>query len=93
MQPPPTVDAAQADTPARITSKYQVTIPLRVREDIGAEVGDLLLFVKDGPKAWRIVRIPRDPVAALRLAGRDLSGTADEVHQEFEQGWADAERN
>jgi AbrB family looped-hinge helix DNA binding protein len=79
--------------PARITSKYQVTIPQPVREDMGTEVGDLLLFVKDGPNAWRILRIPHDPVEALRLAGRGLTGTPEEVHREFEDGWNDKYRD
>jgi AbrB family looped-hinge helix DNA binding protein len=75
--------------PARITSKYQVTIPQDVREDLGADVGDMLLFVKDGAATWRIRRIPRDPVEALRLAGQGLPGTVAEVHREFEEGWQD----
>jgi len=79
--------------PARVTSKYQVTIPQQVREDTGTEVGDLLLFVKDGPSRWRILRVPRDPVEALRLAGRGLTGTVEEVHREFEEGMHDAYRD
>lgn len=77
---------------ARITSKYQVTIPLRVRNDLGTEVGDLLLFVKDEHDHWRILRIPRDPVEALRLAGRGLTGTAEEMQREIEEGWRDVYR-
>ena len=77
---------------ARITSKYQVTIPQRVRKDLGTEVGDLLVFVKDEHNNWRVLRISRDPVEALRQAGRGLTGTVEEIHREFEEGWRDVDR-
>jgi len=59
---------------------------------MGIEQGDLLLFLADRPGSWTIRRIPRDPVEALRLAGRGLTGTPDEVHREFEAGWQDTYR-
>jgi len=78
---------------ARITSKFQVTIPQQVRQDAGMQVGDFLIFVRteDG---WKIQAVPDDTVAALRLAGddRELQQTLEEYHEEFEAGWDDEYR-
>ena len=75
---------------ARITSKFQVTIPKEVRQNAGMQVGDYLIFVQteDG---WKVQRVPDDTVAALRLAGGDmeLQGILEEYHEEFEMGWDD----
>lgn len=39
------------DTPARITSKGQVTVPKAVREALGIKVGDVVVFRVDGDRA------------------------------------------
>lgn len=75
---------------ARITSKFQVTIPKQVRQDAGMQVGDYLIFVRT-ENGWKIQRVPDDTVAALQLAGdnQELKKTLEEYHREFETGWDD----
>jgi AbrB family looped-hinge helix DNA binding protein len=77
-----------------ITGKYQVTLPKRVREALGAGIGDRLTFVKGEDGFWRILVVPKDPVKALRLAGRALT-PADfaRLHQEYERESEDAYRD
>lgn len=78
---------------ARVTSKFQVTIPKKVRQDVKIRIGDFLLFIKT-ENGWQIQRVPDDTVAALRLAGGDvkLHKTIEEYHEEFEAGWDDEYR-
>ena len=78
----------------RITGKYQVTLPKRVREELGAGVGDRLAFVRGEDGFWRILVVPKDPIAALRLAGRALA-PADfaKLHREYEREAGDAHRD
>jgi AbrB family looped-hinge helix DNA binding protein len=71
---------------ARITPKFQITLPKKIRERLGAKVGDILIFLKEDD-GWKISLIPGDPIAALKKAGRPLTGTVEEVHEEFEKGW------
>lgn len=52
------------DVSARITSKGQVTVPKAVRDALGLEVGDALLFRVDGQRAV-VARTPD----LLHLAG------------------------
>ncbi|MEE8167524.1 MAG: AbrB/MazE/SpoVT family DNA-binding domain-containing protein [Candidatus Hydrothermarchaeales archaeon] len=70
---------------SRLSSKFQITLPKRVREELGANEGDRIVFVKDNDR-WVLVRLPSDPVKALKHLGRKakLSGTAREVHREME---------
>jgi AbrB family looped-hinge helix DNA binding protein len=77
-----------------ITSKYQVTLPKRVRKALGAGVGDRLTFVKGDDGLWRILVVPKDPVKALRLAGKALT-PADftKLHQEYEREGEDTHRD
>jgi len=69
----------------KLSSKYQITIPKRIRKDLKAEVGDRIIFVKIGEK-WTVTKVPRDPAEALMHLGRKtrLTGTAREVHKEME---------
>jgi bifunctional DNA-binding transcriptional regulator/antitoxin component of YhaV-PrlF toxin-antitoxin module len=78
---------------AKIASRYQVTIPRKVRRDLKVAVGDLLVFVKEGGE-WKVRTIPEDPVEALKAAGKALKA-ADfrKVHDDFEQGWQDSARD
>jgi AbrB family looped-hinge helix DNA binding protein len=70
---------------SKLSSKFQITLPKKVREDIGAKEGDRILFVKEKGK-WVLLRVPSDPVEALRYLGRSakLRGTATKVHEEME---------
>jgi hypothetical protein len=53
-----------------------------------------LTFVKGDDGLWRILVVPKDPVKALRLAGRALA-SADfaKLHQEYEREAQDAHRD
>ena len=78
---------------ARIAPKYQVTIPRVVREDANLNVGDYITFIKAPDGFWKIQAIPRDPILALRLAGKELPpGDWRELHGEYEAGWEDERR-
>jgi len=70
----------------KLSSKYQITLPRKVREDIRARKGDRIIFVKDRGQ-WVIMKVPDSPVEALKYLGRKarLGGTAGEVHREMEE--------
>ena len=77
----------------KITAKYQVTLPREVRQALQAKVGDLLVFVPQTDGSFRVHLVPPRLTDALRLAGQQLSpADFQQVHQEFEEGWDDAER-
>lgn len=69
----------------RLSSKFQITLPKRVREDLKAGEGDRIVFVKEGEK-WVLVRLPSDSIEALKYLGKKaaLKGTTKEVHREME---------
>nr|MDO8098758.1 AbrB/MazE/SpoVT family DNA-binding domain-containing protein [Candidatus Njordarchaeota archaeon] len=69
----------------KLSSKFQLTLPRTVRVDLQAKEGDRILFVKKGD-SWVVLRLPNDPVEALKYLGRKakLKGTAKEVHGEME---------
>ncbi len=52
---------------ARVTFKGQVTIPKEIRERLGIETGDFIVFVPLGRRVV-IERIPRPSVAQLKGA-------------------------
>ena len=70
-----------------LSVKNQLTLPKKVREDIGAKRGDRIIFVKNEEGSWIILRLPNDPIKALRFLGKNLSGTHREIHREFEEAW------
>ena len=76
-----------------ITAKHQVTLPKRVRQALGAGVGDRLAFVKGRDGSWHVLAIPKDPVKALMMAGKGL-GPADlaKLHEEYERAGQDPHR-
>ena len=76
-----------------ITAKYQVTLPKRVRQALGAGVGDRLAFVKGEDGFWHVLAIPKDPVKALRMAGKGL-GPANlaKLRKEYERTGEDTHR-
>jgi AbrB family looped-hinge helix DNA binding protein len=78
----------------RITGKYQLTLPKQVRDDLRAGVGDRLVFVRGEDGFWRILVVPKDPIAALRLAGKALSPSDfARLHQAYEREVEDAQRD
>ena len=76
----------------KITAKYQITLLREVRQALQAKVGDLLVFVPQTDGSFRVQLVPPRLTDALRLAGQQLSpADFQQVHQEFEEGWNDAE--
>ncbi len=71
---------------SKLSSKFQLTLPKPVREDLGAREGDRILFERDEKGFWTILRVPSDPAEALRHLGEraGLTGTPEEVHGEME---------
>ncbi|KXA94727.1 hypothetical protein AKJ65_03590 [candidate division MSBL1 archaeon SCGC-AAA259E19] len=71
---------------SKLSSKFQLTLPKRVREDLEVEEGDRILFVKGEGGQWTILRVPSDPLDALRYLGEraGLTGTPSEVRREME---------
>lgn len=69
---------------ATLTSKGQVTIPVHVREALGIQQGDRLLFVADASGAYQI--------RALRSSHHELAGMlSDFATQAYsEEGFQDA---
>ncbi|AHF98345.1 AbrB family transcriptional regulator [Halostagnicola larsenii XH-48] len=59
-----------------VTSKGQVTIPKAIRERMGLEAGETVLFRLDDDGGVRMVRVPSDPQARLEAA-RNRGSTAD----------------
>ncbi len=55
---------------AKITAKYQITLPREVRRGLKVKVGDLLVFVQQTDGSYRIQSVPPRLTDALRLAGR-----------------------
>ena len=70
----------------KLSSKFQLTLPKTVREDLGAQYGDRILFDRDEKGRWAILRVPSDPAEALRYLGEraGLTGTPEEVRREME---------
>ncbi|NOZ59428.1 MAG: AbrB/MazE/SpoVT family DNA-binding domain-containing protein [Euryarchaeota archaeon] len=71
----------------KLSSKFQITLPKRVREDLNAKAGDRIIFIKEGER-WVLMKLPADPVEALKYLGKraKLGGDAVQVHEEME-GW------
>ncbi len=74
---------------AKISAKYQVTLPREVRKALNVKVGDLLVFVPE-EGTFRMHAAPGSLTRALRLAGSRLSpNDFRRLHSEFEEGWED----
>ncbi len=71
---------------SKLSSKFQLTLPKPVRDDLGVQEGDRILFERDEKGKWTILRTPSDPVEALQYLGKraGLTGTPEEVHREME---------
>ncbi len=59
---------------AKVTSKHQITLPKRIREKLGIEKGDEVVFEGEDDKVLIRVEKRADPVEALEgiLEGEDL---------------------
>lgn len=63
------------ESEAKISEKFQVQIPKRIREETGIGRGDRLVFsVKGGKLIVTVKKLPKDPVASIDgiLEGADL---------------------
>ena len=61
---------------AKVSEKYQVQIPKRIREKVGIGRGDRLVFKLKGKEMLlRVKRLPKSPVASIDgiLEGADLT--------------------
>jgi bifunctional DNA-binding transcriptional regulator/antitoxin component of YhaV-PrlF toxin-antitoxin module len=81
------VKEVEMSSVAKITAKYQITLPGEVRRALKAKVGDLLVFVQQTDDSYRVQAVPPRLTEALRLAGSRLSPVDfRQVHREFEEG-------
>ena len=71
---------------ARVTTKGQVTIPQRVREQMGIQTGDVLAFVgqEDGTVVVQKLRLPDAGDVQERFA---LTATAENITEEDVARW------
>ena len=60
---------------AKVTSKGQITIPIKIRRKLGVKTGDKLLFVEED---GRIV-LMNATVVALKSAQKEFEGEAERV--------------
>ena len=60
---------------ARVTSKWQITIPKDVREQMGISIGDRVSFLVDGNKIILVTSLK----AALEIVQDSMKGIADEL--------------
>lgn len=77
---------------ATVTSKGQITVPRDVREDLNLTTGSKLLFVKLGPRDYRIVaRTGKidDLFGSLRRPGVSAL-TLEEINEGIAAGAADS---
>lgn len=68
------------DAAAKVTSKGQVTVPLAVREALGIEAGDQVVFRVEGNRAV-LARTPDflDLAGSVNVPARKRNATWDEV--------------
>lgn len=76
---------------SKVTSRGQVTIPKAVREQMGLEEGETVLFRFDDDGSVRIVRVPSDPQERLEVArerGSSLELDATEILDREREQWS-----
>lgn len=61
---------------ARVTTKGQITIPQKIREQLGIHTGDVLAFVGTGDETFVVQKIPLPEVRDVqeRLSGIAAAG-------------------
>ena len=71
---------------AVITSKFQVTIPKEVRNELELKEGEKISFVVEGNRI-HMVRIPKDIVGAMKnlLGGKKFPGAREEIRRDRKQ--------
>ncbi|NGM68792.1 AbrB/MazE/SpoVT family DNA-binding domain-containing protein [Natronolimnobius sp. AArcel1] len=76
---------------ATVTSRGQITIPKDVRDQMGLEEGETVLFRFDADGSVRLVRVPSDPqerLEAARKRGSSLELDAAELLDAERDEWS-----
>jgi len=68
-----------------VTKKYQVTIPKEVREDLGINAGDKVVFVKTKEGKWVLMTV-EELTDQMVEASKDIEETIKESREGFKKG-------
>ncbi|MBM4241078.1 MAG: AbrB/MazE/SpoVT family DNA-binding domain-containing protein [Euryarchaeota archaeon] len=68
-----------------VTKKYQVTIPKEVREDLGINAGDKVVFVKTKEGKWVLMTV-EELTDQMVEASKDIEETIIESREGFKKG-------
>lgn len=68
-----------------VTTKYQVTIPKEVREDLNIHQGDKVVFVKDKDERWILMTV-QELTDKMVEASSDIEETIEESRKGFKNG-------
>ena len=69
-----------------VTSKYQVTIPKNVREDLDIHSGDKVVFVKNNNGKWILMTV-KELTSKMLSASEDIENTITESKKGFNEGF------
>lgn len=69
-----------------VTSKYQVTIPKNVREDLDIQSGDKVVFVKDDTGKWILMTV-KELTSKMLAASEDIEVTITESRKGLKKGF------
>jgi antitoxin PrlF len=77
---------------ATITSKGQITIPVRVREALGVDTGDRIEFVELGKGQFAIIPANRSlqELSGILKGRRKIAATLEEMDQAIAKGAAES---
>ncbi len=73
---------------AKVTSKDQITIPKNIRELLGVEAGDEIVFLSEDTRI-RIIKKPKDWMKAMDDFSRDFSvpNIVEELRKSRKEDW------
>ena len=69
-----------------VTSKFQVTIPKKVREDLDIHSGDKVVFVKNNKGMWILMTV-EELTSKMLNASKDIEDTVTESRKSFKKGF------
>ena len=69
-----------------VTSKYQVTIPKKVREDLDIHSGDKVVFVKNSAGKWILMTV-QELTSKMITASEDIDDTIKESRKGLNKGF------
>lgn len=65
---------------AKISTEGQITVPHEVRQDLGVNPGDKILFIKKAKGVYAVLNAAAyDSVLALQQAQKDFAGSAEAI--------------